>query len=108
MIRGSAQAEVTGSHAEKDILDGLHAARTARRFPAAFLVGLRCHHPNPFCRMVGRLPQRLVLGDNELMSAIAGYANDPPTVCRRRSRSVRLGAENSGRNLPSIFSRAPV
>jgi hypothetical protein len=29
------------------------------------LVGLRRHHPYPFCRMVGRLPQRLVLGGEE-------------------------------------------
>jgi len=54
-------------HAEKDILDGLHAARAGGRFPASFLVGLRRHHPYPFRRMVGRLPQRLVLGDKESM-----------------------------------------
>src|SRR5579864_6014679 len=69
MIRGSAQPEGIGPHAEKDILYGLHAAGAARRFPAAFLVGLRRHHPNSFCRMVGRLPQRLVLGDKGSMSA---------------------------------------
>jgi hypothetical protein len=36
-------------------------------------VGLRSNHPYSFRRMVGRLPQRLVLGDegiNELIVAI--------------------------------------
>jgi hypothetical protein len=50
-------------HAEKDILDGLHAARAGGGFPASFLVGLRRYHPYSFRCMVGRLPQRLVLGD---------------------------------------------
>ncbi len=50
-------------HAEKDILDGLHAARAGGGFPASFLVGLCRYHPYSFRCMVGRLPQRLVLGD---------------------------------------------
>jgi hypothetical protein len=50
-------------HAEKDILDGLHAARAGGRFLTSFLVGLRRYHPYPFRCMVGRLPQRLVLDD---------------------------------------------
>jgi len=58
-------------HAEKDILDGLHAARAGGRFPASFLVGLRRHHPYPFRRMVGCLPQRLVLRRQGSMSEIA-------------------------------------
>ena len=56
-------------HAEKDILDGLHAARAGGRFLTSFLVGLRRYHPYPFRCMVGRLPQRLVLGDKGSMSA---------------------------------------
>jgi hypothetical protein len=58
-------------HAEKDILDGLHAARAGGRFLTSFLVGLRRYHPYPFRCMVGRLPQRLVLGDKGSMSAMA-------------------------------------
>ena len=50
------------SSAEKDILDGFHAARSSGGRRASFLVGLRRHHPYPLRRMVGRLPQRLVLG----------------------------------------------
>jgi len=60
-------------HGEKVILDGLHPARSRGRCPASFLVGLRSNHPYSFRRMVGRLPQRLVLGDegiNELIVAI--------------------------------------
>jgi hypothetical protein len=34
-------------------------------------VGLRRYHPYPFRCMVGRLPQRLVLGDKGSMSAMA-------------------------------------
>ncbi len=49
-------------HGEKDILDGLHPARARGRCPTSFLVGLRRNHPYSFRRMVGRLPQRLVLG----------------------------------------------
>jgi hypothetical protein len=58
-------------HAEKDILDGLHAARAGGRFLTSFLVGLRRYHPYPFRRMVGRLPQRLVLGDKGSMRAMS-------------------------------------
>src|SRR6202034_2639582 len=57
-------------HAEKDILDGLHAVWTARRCPTSFLVGLRRHHSHPFCLMVGRLPQRLVLKGRESSGCI--------------------------------------
>jgi hypothetical protein len=31
-------------------------------------VGLRRNHPYPFCRMVGGLPERLVLGSEESVS----------------------------------------
>ena len=58
-------------HAEKDILEGLHTARAGGRFLTSFLVGLRRYHPYPFRCMVGRLPQRLVLGDKGSMSAMA-------------------------------------
>ncbi len=65
-------------HGEKDILDGLHPARSRGRCPASFLVGLRRHHPDSFCGMVGRLPQRLVLGDggiNERYALVTSTIN---------------------------------
>jgi hypothetical protein len=48
--------------AEKDILDGLHGVRAAGRCRTSILVGLRRYPSYSCCRMVGGLPQRLVLG----------------------------------------------
>jgi hypothetical protein len=72
------------SNAEKDILDRLHGARATGRFPASFLVGLRCHHSHPFRRMVGRLPKRLVLGGEEPVSVMAGFDSYESVRIRHR------------------------
>lgn len=48
-------------HGTENLLDGLPGTRPARGFPAAHLVGLGRDHSYRLRRVVGRLPQRLVL-----------------------------------------------
>ena len=50
-------------HGEKDILGGVCGSGARGGFSASILVGLRGNHSDSVCRMVGGLPQRLVLGE---------------------------------------------
>jgi hypothetical protein len=46
---------------EKDILGGIRGSGASGGFSASILVGLRSNHSDSVCRMVGGLPQRVVL-----------------------------------------------
>lgn len=48
-------------HGEKNILGGVCTSRAGGRFSASFLVGLWGNHSDSIRRVVGSLPQRLVL-----------------------------------------------
>lgn len=53
-------------HGAKNLLDGLRRSRPAGGFPASLLVGLLRDHPLAVRRLVGGLPQRVVLSKSSL------------------------------------------
>lgn len=58
---GETACSLQSQDAEKDLLDGLHPAWTAGGLPAPVLVGLWRDHSHSLHRLVGGVPQRLVL-----------------------------------------------
>ncbi len=77
VLRGSVLS-YNQSHAEEDVLDHLYPVWPDRGFLAAVLVGLRRDHPYTRGGVVDRLPQRLVLGPPESLSA--AYESIYPTM----------------------------
>ena len=52
-------------HGKEDILDLIYATRIGCRFHAAALVGVGGNHPDCVLKLVDRIPERLVLNQQD-------------------------------------------